>query len=97
MYLILLIIIMSIFTSNAKKITLTVSKSCPYACRAWISCIEAIPNDFILNEVDLQDKSIEFKDLYASINPVSDDSAKVPILENTETGFKMIESKIIGM
>jgi glutathione S-transferase len=89
-------IINSSFFVVSSKLRLWVSKTCPYAARAWISCHENIGKDgYELKVVDLQNKPKDFNELYASISPWGTDmSSKVPILED-ENGFRMIESAVI--
>ena len=77
--------------SSSSSATLTpvrlwISKSCPYAHRAWLCCkekeLEKLDGvDFELREVDLQNKPQDFVDTYRSISPTASASAKVPILE----------------
>ncbi|GAB4819327.1 hypothetical protein N2152v2_006373 [Parachlorella kessleri] len=76
----------------ATKIVHWDSKTCPYAQRSWITLLEKkLP--FEISQVDLNNKSQEFQDLYASINPDPAASAKVPILIDGDT--KLIESAIV--
>lgn len=72
---------------------LWLSKSCPYAQRAWITSIEK-KIDVDLQFVDLANKPKEFCDIYSQISPDASASAKVPIFEDAD-GFKLIESAVI--
>jgi hypothetical protein len=83
----------SLAVSTTPVSKLWVSKSCPYAQRAWITSIEK-KIDVDLQFVDLANKPKEFCDVYASISPDTLASAKVPIFEDAD-GFKLIESAVI--
>jgi glutathione S-transferase len=80
-------------TGLATPATLWVSKTCPYAARAWIACIEK-DIEAEVKIVDLQNKPVDFVNKYQSIAPDETVSAKVPIFENKEV--KLIESAIIS-
>jgi glutathione S-transferase len=75
------------------KATLWISKTCPYAARAWIAAIERSV-DLNIQIVDLQNKPQTFCDLYASIAPDPLVAAKVPIYE--DGALKLIESAVIA-
>ena len=71
---------------------LWISKTCPYAARAWVCSIEKDVG-VQLEFVDLKNKPPEFNELYKSITADHTASAKVPVLEDGD--FKLIESAII--
>ena len=78
-------------------VTLWVSRTCPYAARAWIACNEHVKSNpdrsLEVKIVDLQNKPDDFRELYKSISPDESASAKVPILQDGD--FNLIESAVI--
>ena len=81
-------------SSCPTKLTLWISKSCPYAQRCYISILEK-GIDTELKIVNLEQKTEEFNQLYASLNVDPMASSKVPILEDTD-GTRLIESAVIA-
>jgi glutathione S-transferase len=79
------------FAETSTKLWLT--KSCPYAHRVRILCIER-SIDVELQYVDLANKPKELCDIYSQITSNSTAAAKVPIFEDSD-GFKLIDSAII--
>jgi glutathione S-transferase len=78
---------------SVSSVKLWVSKSCPYAQRAWI-CANEKQVDAEVTVVDLMNKPSDFLELYSSISADVTTSAKVPIL--VDGNFRLIESSIIA-
>jgi glutathione S-transferase len=85
----------AIASSTTPNLRLWISKSCPYAARAWITLLEK-GIDCELKEVDLQAKPADFNQLYSEINVDPSASSKVPILEDLSDGTRLIESAVIA-
>ncbi|KAL6785484.1 hypothetical protein ACKKBG_A00445 [Auxenochlorella protothecoides x Auxenochlorella symbiontica] len=79
---------------SAGKIVHWQSKNCPYAQRSWITLLEKNLS-FDIKEVDLENKSDEFKAKYASLHPGPDAPAKVPILDDAD-GTALFESLVVA-
>jgi hypothetical protein len=68
--------------AQSAQVKLWVSKTCPYAAKAWCAFNERVCTnanvDFELRMVDLQEKPEDFNSMYASISPWgTDTSSKV--------------------